>query len=301
MSAADLSALDIPPLHIDLLRQAAPERAHELNQIIHEAHVQVVCSSDKPDFQLETAFGAIIVGHRTPAASWIVTCAAWDCVAAYSPALLLLQSPSSSEIPAMPGQQEYVDGIIRHLEAARELLQTTASDSWGWPDKTPKPENSATSSSDQMIRDIAHIAWAFMLLHEIKHAELRAKGARPASIIEEERICDNFAISFLICNVKTYADENDKKECLARDLRAMGVMTGLFLIAVLGHDGDATHPPARERIVSLFDIVGSQPVKWFWLYAAAVLMGALDTRGRTYTLEGFSLDREGVSALARHL
>jgi hypothetical protein len=56
----------------------------------------------------------------------------------------------------------------------------------------------AITVADQLVRDVAHIAWAFMLLHEIKHAELRSTGKRPASIIDEERICDAFAISILL-------------------------------------------------------------------------------------------------------
>jgi hypothetical protein len=139
-----------------------------------------------------------------------------------------------------------------------------------------------------------------MLLHELKHVELKASGKRPKFPIDEERECDAFAISFLLESVDSYAVDRGKPPEKVRDLRAMGIMTGLFVIAVLGQESGASHPPARERFATLFDDVGDKPVKWFWFYAAVVIMGALEARGQAFT-QDLQLNRAGLTALAGHL
>lgn len=140
-----------------------------------------------------------------------------------------------------------------------------------------------------------------MLLHEIKHAELGASKRQFDSITEEERVCDAFAISFLLDGVPKYAATVGKDEAAVRDQRAMGIMTGLSLIAVLGHESDGTHPPARDRFKLLFDEVGTRPVRWFWLYAATLLMGALEARAKSFALDNFTLDHAGLNSLATKL
>lgn len=290
--------LCLPDLHLQLLRVAVPERAAELLQLVKAANVQIVQASDKAGFQLETAFGAIVVGHRAPAASWIVTLAAWKCMAAYSPALLLMSGRlASADIANMPGQTEHVATIFRYLAAARDLLTAPDVAAFAWPAEVPQPVLHPASQPDQLVRDIAHLAWAFMLLHEIKHAELEASGTRPADPIEEERMCDAFAIAFLIDQTDRYAAESGKPAELVRDLRAMSVMTGLFIIALLECEGASHHPPAQERFDLLLRHMDGKPVKWFVLYAAVLLLGALDAREREFEIADFALDCEGLSAL----
>ncbi len=297
VSNSSATAAVLPELHLQLLKAALPERADEVLQLVKAANVQVIAASDNDGFQLETAFGAIVVGHRSPAASWLVTCAAWNCVAAYSPALLLTDSLSSSDIAEMPEQAEHVARVARCLAAARNLLASHDAGAFRWPDGVPAPVQTSTSKPDELVRDIAHIAWAFMLLHEIKHAELRASGAQPEDPLEEERICDAFAVGYLLDCADSYAADNGKPPELVRDLRAMSVMTGLFLVAVLGHETTSSHPPAQERFDMLLRRVDGQPVKWFVLYAAALLLGALEIRHRTIDLREFTLDHKGLSAL----
>jgi len=291
------STTDLPELHLQLLKAAAPERAAELAQLVEAANVEIVPASDRQGFQLGTAFGAIVVGHRSPAASWLVSCAAWNCVTAYSPALLLTDKLSSRDIAAMPGQAEHVAKVAQCLSAARALLALHDTETFMWPDGVPAPEQSSTSKSDEFAQDIAHIAWAFMLLHEIKHAQLWATGAQPENLIEEERICDAFAVDHLLDDVDRYAAENGKPSELVRDLRAMGVVTGLFLVAILGHDTSSSHPPSQERFDLLLRRMDGHPVKWFVLYAAALLLGALDMRQRPIDLRNFTSDCTGLSAL----
>lgn len=292
---------NLPTLHLELLRAAAPERSAEIDALIAAANVHIIPASDRQGFQLETAFGGIIVGHRAPAASWLVTCAAWKCVSAYSPALLFSTTLSSVAIARMPGQAEHVAEVSACLHAARALLAMPDAEAFTWPVGLPVPTASPVTPADEMVRKIAHFAWAFMLLHEIKHTELDALGSRPADPLEEERICDAFAVGFLLDNVDAYAVKAGEEPALVRDLRAMSVMTGLFLIAVLGHESDTSHPPPQERFEVLFRRTDGQPAKHFVLFAAALVLGVLEARSRPYDLRGFTRDHAGLRALTSAL
>lgn len=291
--------MTLEQLHIEVLRNAAPEREQELATIIGAAGAQVSLASDRPGFELMTGFGLIIVGYRTPAATWIISQAAWDCIAAYSPAILNGKL-SSVQIATLPGQQESVSKVQRRLEAAHELLGLPDAERFNWPAGVPRPNDDMAEPADQAVRDITHIAWAFMLLHELKHGELEASGKHLEPAIEEERECDAFGISFLLDGVDSYAAAHEKPLNKVRDLRAMGIMTGLFAIAILGQESSSSHPPAQERFRRLFDEVGDQPVKWFWFYAAIVIMGTLEARGRAFT-QDLELNHAGLAALVSHL
>jgi hypothetical protein len=288
--------LTIGELHLQALAAAAPERAPELRRIIAATGAQVEVASDKPEFQLETAFGLIIVGRRTPSAAWIIARAAWECLGAYSPAVLH-GTLSASQIAVLPGQQVAADKVACCLDHANELLHAADADTLNWPACVPWPEDQAATPINEVVRDITKIAWAFVLLHELKHVESAVGHEQPLSGIDEERACDAFAISYLLDDVYRYATTAGKSPQLARDLRAMGAITGLFLVGLIGQDAGASHPPARERFSMLFDTVGAQPVKWFWLYAAVLLVGILHARRREFHLDSLWLDRSGLEIL----
>ena len=75
-------------------------------------------------------------------------------------------------------------------------------------------------------------------------------------------------------------------------------MTGLFLIAVLEGEGTSHHPPVQERFDLLLRRMDGIRVKWFVLYTAVLILGALDARKREFDIASFALDREGLSALS---
>ncbi|HEX5959404.1 MAG TPA: phage exclusion protein Lit family protein [Hyphomicrobiaceae bacterium] len=290
----------IGELHLQVPAAAAPERAPELRRIIAATRAQVEVASDKPGFQLETAFGLIVVGRRVPSAAWIIARAAWECLGAYSPAALH-GTLSASQIAALPGQQAAADKVSCCLDHAHELLHATDVKTFDWPACVPLPEDQAATPVDEVARDITMIAWAFVLLHELKHVQLASGHQQPLSRLDEERACDAFAISFLLDDVDRYATTAGKPLQLARDLRAMGAITGLFLVALIGQDAGDSHAPARERFSMLFDKVGVQPVQWFWLYAAVLLMGTLQARRKDFHLDSLRLDRSGLETLLNQL
>jgi hypothetical protein len=191
--------------------------------------------------------------------------------------------------------------VSRRLEAARELQKREDADSFKWPEGIPSPGKAAELIQDQALRDITQLAWAFMLLHEVKHAHLSATGGDPMDAMDEERSCDRFAIGFLLEGVGEYAALRKVDVARVRALRSMGIMTALFAVAVLGRDNDGVHPPAAERLKSLFDVVGDRPSGYFWLYALVLMMGAIHARGDDFSVAEQSSNRAAALELVGQL
>jgi hypothetical protein len=198
-------------------------------------------------------------------------------------------------------QAGHLAEVTARLNTARRLLVLESPDAFDWPSDIPKSDQVAVGAVSEVVRDIAHIAWAVMMLHEISHAHIGATGRKPDSGMQEERLCDAFSISMILDHVADYAAPIKKDVAAIRVLRSMGIMTGIFAISILGKDNDGIHPPARERLQRLFDAVGSQPAKRFWLFAVTLVMGALEARGKSFSLKDLSLGQAGATALVQQL
>lgn len=124
----------------------------------------------------------------------------------------------------------------------------------------------------QAILELWLFAAVWMLLHEFHHVRYQNEGAVFETIIEEEIACDAGASSALLDDLERYAQSSHEPAAKVRGKRAMGILVGLFCVAVLSPQSQSeTHPNPGTRISLLLDAIGDQPAGMFWEFALGLL------------------------------
>lgn len=140
---------------------------------------------------------------------------------------------------------------------------------------TDNIENKAAS-------ELAHIALAWALLHEIQHIKLQRKGTASdlndqQGCHNEEFICDKFAFDYLISEISNYANcEPGTDEYRIILKRELGIMFALFSMIVSNKDNwneTKTHPKLQDRLSRIEQCLSTEEAKHISKNMFLVLQG----------------------------
>lgn len=147
------------------------------------------------------------------------------------------------------------------------------------------PEGSADPQG-RAIAELATIATAWALLHELQHIRRQREGAGadPAgddteAKHREEFSCDEFGTKFLLERADAYAADKGVEVELVRLKRQLGIYFGLFAVTLLAKDkwqASASHPSVQKRLDAVRAIM--EPTKAD--LAAAIAHAAFAVIGR---------------------
>jgi len=100
----------------------------------------------------------------------------------------------------------------------------------------------------QAAREIALLAAAYVLLHEIHHVMLSEDGNAPGGW-QEELMCDAFARSLMRSNVAKHAVDTAQPAAKILNKRAMGIALSNGVLAEITPPelwGGSGHPPVAD-------------------------------------------------------
>jgi hypothetical protein len=169
------------------------------------------------------------------------------------------------------------------LIAGDPLIQTAISAAQGigsggtpaWPTQIPAFNQVNEGDEAKAVREMYGMACGWAILHEVQHAKLHESTDRPDNSIDEERMCDAYALEFLFSKIENYSLLKNEPEERVRGKRAISALVGLYFVAKLSHQETQTdsHPSIKERIKMLFDQIGENPATYFWGFALALIIG----------------------------
>lgn len=269
---------------LGLFRIVAPERSDELAHLNNDYSPAFVVAAEGAQFlfQASPSFGLVRYSNRTLLRVWLLAWVLWKemyCWATEVWALARTGTPFVLQrLEALPGQ---TDSYMNADSLYAEVLEFVSADSlnWGkWPARIPKPlEIAAASKEHWFIKDLAHHAIAFFLLHELRHLTLQAEGLVYAAQAEEEMECDRWAIDFLITRSDTHAFAGEQP-MMVRSKRAMGLALGMAVIAHVQKLGlwepGRDHPSAAGRMKALADFIDLPDSDFFWTVASSFVLAS---------------------------
>lgn len=235
----------------NLLLGGVPERKNDLEQMWIELDPVFKLTPDTHQGERVIMdaglYRYVRFNHRILRAFWIAGYAAWEGYRAVA------ESASLDTID------------MKHFHTLLAAFETTISsaepDLEALPPGVAEPGSyvdSATDPQNRAAAELATIAAAWALLHEIRHIrhQREGTGADPYSDDrdakhKEELSCDEFATVFLLEKINQYAEDSAQPADRIRQKRQLGIYFGLFAVTLLakGKWGDSdTHPSVQRRL-----------------------------------------------------
>jgi len=193
------------------------------------------------------AYRYVRFNYRVLRAFWIAGYTAWE------GSRLIAEST-----PLHALQLEHFNSLIAAFE---KTISSDRPELEALPAGVAEPGSYADASTEPQSRaagELATIAVAWALLHEVRHIrhQREGTGADPygsdaTEKHREEFSCDEFATTFLLEQIDQYALETNQSAELVRQKRQLGIYFGLFAVALLAKDkwGDSdTHPSLQRRL-----------------------------------------------------
>jgi hypothetical protein len=142
-----------------------------------------------------------------------------------------------------------------------------------WPSDLPRPiEEPPKGSPENVADELALVAAAYLLHHELAHDYLKHAEFGDDVQVEQEKDADHFATDWLLKGLPETDDRFLK--------RALGVATAwAMLTAVRIHEGsfdEKRHPRSFDRLVHTLDRYVRDPYHLVWAYVIAVLKLHID-------------------------
>ncbi len=259
---------------------AVPERKKELISQwgLAADRVRLLPSSG---FLLVQGFGTIQVSEIALRQIWLVGYAAEQAYKAY---LAPLTRDAMRGLPFDPvrwrrdaEQAAEDDRFDFLLDKVTELGGVLDVDDFEWPAGIPKPAFGLTieDESQKATFQLVCMAGAYLFAHEVRHALFEGGGDAPRPLgLEEERQCDQWALSLMLDQAADYARENGWDPALVRTKRILGILIAkMTMIAVPPRKswGEGQHPAVRERLQMLLDAISDPVPQWLWPWIASVL------------------------------
>lgn len=171
-----------------------------------------------------------------------------------------------------------------------------------WPPNAPRPPDPALgqTTSRSVASEIALVALAFVILHEIAHHSLSHEPTGDyARRIQMERDADNSAADWIL------GGKGDNEA--AREKMRLGIIVACgWMLAVesirwkrgqLGAPSHRTHPPAYSRLFALTERWSTDPNATTWCFTVAIVQLHMQHIGLEVPRGPFTNCREAADAL----
>jgi Peptidase U49 len=237
------------------LRRVAPERGAAFDKQTRGIVLSIV-PVDR--WLCQTQFGGIQVSTRALEITWAFCYATW---VFYTRAVM--GSEPSGEVIDLTSRAD-LQPALRLLDWAMSAM--SAEHGPPWPNDLPRPSESTVFASDEHVAtEMALVAVAFFLHHELAHNYLDPGG--PEDELVHERACDEAAADWLL-GVPGLAAQTRAK-------RAIGTAVGLLLITAYGvwtgrYDG-VIHPFGFDRLIDVLETQVRADDSVVWAVVVAVL------------------------------
>lgn len=291
---------------LNLLRGAVPERADELCQLWAEHRHSVEVAPSGSSLTLNATSKRIKFDTKTVDFFWLLGFAAWRAIEVYAPALVLATSTGVSIDTALKvdhGRGQFEFDFKQRIAAAHSLQSAGSTAAIQWPADIPMPTADRASLGDAQamaVSDLVGLAFAFAMLHELKHVMFRAAGDAPEAGYAEELACDVWARETMSSNMEEYADNHGYTYAQVAQKRAMGIALAAIIVHAMTptHEkwGSNDYPPIAERIRAMIDGHNLSEGSPFWTFTACLLVAIMRQEGRQIELVAAS-DKAVVEGL----
>ncbi len=288
------SELSDQTIVLNLLRGAVPERGDELCRLWTEHQHAVEVAPSGTGLALNATSKRIKFDTKTVDFFWLLGFAAWRAIEVYAPALVLATSTGISieaALKADHGRGQFEFDFKQRIAAAHDLRSARSAADIEWPQDIPMPTADRASLGDAQEMaafDLVGLAFAFALLHELKHVMFRAAGDSPAEGYEEEMACDTWARNMMTSNLAVYARNKGYTFAQVAQKRAMGIALAAIIVHAItpahAHWGNDEYPPIAERMRTMIDGHTLSEGSPFWTFTACLLIAILRQEGRPLDL-----------------
>ncbi|CAH0340490.1 phage exclusion protein Lit family protein [Rhizobium sp. CECT 9324] len=271
--------MDVSEAVDQLFSGVVPERASELSALwgAQEDRVRLL---DTPRFLLQQRWETIQVSELALRQLWIAGYAAWRAIEAYSVPLSVfpLEHFDPEAWSLSPSQAEKEATFERLFDKIIEIGLHGRVEGFDWPEDVPSPQEGLKISDPEKkgTYDLVCIAGAYVFAHEIRHGLFERDEDTPAEEIDEERACDDWALSLMLDQVELYAEANGWSAELVRSKRIMGIIIAQLTIITLTPrekwDHSTDHPPVSERLHSVLSAASEPTPHWFWITVTSMLL-----------------------------
>lgn len=291
---------------LSLLRGAVPEKANELCRLWadHQHSVEIVPSG--AGLTLNATSKRIKFDTKTLDFFWLLGFAAWGAIEVYAPALVIATSTGVSidaALKADHGRGQFEFDFKQRIAAAHSLREAGSTAAIQWPTDIPLPTADRASLGDAQAMaafDLVGLAFAFALLHELKHVMFRAAGDAPTAGYVEEMACDTWARETMTSNMAEYAGAHGHTFAQVAQKRAMGNALAAIIVHAMtpthARWGNDEYPPIAERIRAMIDGHSLSEGSPFWTFTACLLIAIMRQESRTIDLVATS-DKAVVEGL----
>lgn len=248
------------------LAAVAPERVEELNKITAGLTLRAT-NDDSFICRYSPDSRTIEVSRRVVEALW---CASYAYFKLYE-TLNAVANPTSPVDVDLTADE----AVRKAMKLLKWAISCVLGEKTPWPPDCPVPAERAPNDDPNAIAsELALVAAAFMLHHELAHHRHGHVGLRagPESI-EQERQADFAAAAWIL---------GDRSRMMQAEFhkRSLGIAIGLSLLVALGihsgaHGGD-THPLDFDRLVHTLSLHVTDPQDAAWAMPMAILKLHMD-------------------------
>lgn len=275
---------------LNLLRGAVPEKSDELCRLWTEHQHAVEIAPSRAGLTLNATSKRIKFDTKTVDFFWLLGFAAWRAIEVYAPALIVATSsgvPIDAALRADHGRGQFEFDFKQRIAAALKLQSASSTADIEWPQDIPMPtaDRASLGNAQEMAAfDLVGLAFAFALLHELKHVMFRAALDAPSEGYEEEMACDTWARDMMMSNVAAYARDNGHSFAQVAQKRAMGIALAAIIVQVMTpahvQSGNDDYPPIAERIRAMIKGHKLSEGSPFWTFTACLLVAIMRQDGR---------------------
>jgi hypothetical protein len=237
---------------------SAPERKAELDKLWNMLEPRFELTDDTHEgerFVMEAGmYRYVRFNHRVVRAFWIAAFAAWEAYRAVAEAADL-------DAVNLSCLQELIKAFDLVLSSPVPELEPL-------PAGLPEPGHFDQEPTLRAPGEIAVIAIAFPLLHEVRHLQHQQEGDA-ADLCEQDRTrrheeelsCDAFATQFLLERLEDYARGENVSATSVRRKRELGIYFAFFAMTLTAQPNwgaSASHPALQTRINAVRTLMGGK-------------------------------------------
>lgn len=277
---------------LQLLKFAAPERIEEIADLISTHNIQVIEQSDKPGYSLSAlammGTGNILYTSKDFQLVWMLAISLWKELECYSTMLDILVPKEKAFVYAnftdcLPDQKFFEAALDAEIRKIVSLLQETTIRDCQWPPGV-REINRGGEPLEQATYDLAEMARAIFLFHEIRHLTLNLSGINNLSAEAEEIECDRFARDFVLSKISMYVEPTARTLDERRAFREMALaVAATILFELSGPDTKESlrkHPPRAARFRTLVVLPALPPASHYWHFVCSMMLGILRRQGK---------------------
>jgi hypothetical protein len=269
-----------------LLKAACPERSDDIADYWRKFAPTFSVRPDDVGLAMSARASKVSWMHKTLAHDWVVTFAGMKAYAAYSPHVLFGRI-TGSLVKEFFDQDEDLARTEAELDNllyfAKQIGLVKQLDELPWPEDIPQPgtaRESLEKVEDKACFDLACMAAAASLFHEMRHVQFAGDGDAPEDGIEEERQCDDFSREMLVASVGEYCKISGYDTVQTLSKRIIALSCTAFTIGVAEAKGMSaaiagTHPILAERFTHLVLKAEAPEDAFCWEYLACLLIAML--------------------------